>query len=270
MARMTIEQTAGCTVSQEESSGQLLEVRDLVVRFGRGTQAVTAVDGVSLGLQAGESLGLVGESGSGKSTILRAVCGLVPATQGQIQVQGRGLSQWPAHQRARLLQMVFQDAYGALHPRQTVDAQLAEPLLLQREPDVDARLIELMAQTQLGPELRFRFPSQLSGGQRQRVCIARAMALRPSLLLLDEPTSALDVSVQAEVLNLLARLKHEVGLSCLFVSHDLAVVSMLCERIAVMQAGRIVETTTAENLRLGRCEHPYTASLLAAARRHRG
>ena len=256
--------------TQQALTAPLLEISDLVVRFGQGAQSVTAVDGVSVSLLAGESLGLVGESGSGKSTILRAVCGLVPVSAGQIRVQGRALHQWPARQRARLLQMVFQDAYGALHPRQTVDAQLAEPLLLNDEPDVDTRLLELMKQTQLGPELRFRYPSQLSGGQRQRVCIARAMALNPSLLLLDEPTSALDVSVQAEVLNLLARLKREAGLSCLFVSHDLAVVSMLCDRIAVMQAGRIVETTTAENLRRDQCAHPYTASLLAAARRHRG
>lgn len=247
-----------------------LEVRDLVVRFGQGAQAITAVDGVSLQLPAGESLGLVGESGSGKSTVLRAVCGLVPAAAGRILIRGQTLAELPRKVRARQMQMVFQDAYGALHPRQTVDAQLAEPLLLHGEPQVDARLVELMAQTQLDPQLRFRYPSQLSGGQRQRVCIARAMALKPSLLLLDEPTSALDVSVQAEVLNLLVRLKRDAGLSCLFVSHDLAVVSMLCERIAVMQLGRIVEITTAEDLRLGRCAHPYTESLLAAARRHRG
>jgi peptide/nickel transport system ATP-binding protein len=165
--------------------------------------------------------------------------------------------------------MVFQDPYGALHPRQTVDAQLAEPLVLHGVADVDARIVELMAQARLGPELRFRYPSQLSGGQRQRVCIARAMALRPGLLLLDEPTSALDVSVQAEVLNLLARLRRDTGLSCLFVSHDLAVVSMLCERIAVMRGGRIVEVTDPVSLREGRVAHPYTATLLAAARRHR-
>ncbi len=247
----------------------LLSVRDLVVRFGEGPGAVLAVDGASLELAVGESLGLVGESGSGKSTVLRAVCGLAPVASGTIELDGAPIAGIAARERARRVQMVFQDPYGALHPRQTVDAQLAEPLVLHGVADVDARIVELMAQARLGPELRFRYPSQLSGGQRQRVCIARAMALRPGLLLLDEPTSALDVSVQAEVLNLLARLRRDTGLSCLFVSHDLAVVSMLCERIAVMRGGRIVEVTDPVSLREGRVAHPYTATLLAAARRHR-
>lgn len=244
-------------------------VRDLVVRFGAGRDAVLAVDGVSLTVAPGESLGLVGESGSGKSTVLRAMCGLVPIASGQIVLDGVPVASMPAHTRARRVQMVFQDPYGALHPRKTVDAQLAEPLLLHRVGQVDVRIRELMEQARLGPELRFRYPSQLSGGQRQRVCIARAMALQPGLLLLDEPTSALDVSVQAEVLNLLSRLRRHSGLSCVFVSHDLAVVSMLCERIAVMQGGRIVEMTTPQALRAGEVAHPYTATLLAAARRHR-
>jgi peptide/nickel transport system ATP-binding protein len=256
------------TLSVEETP--LLEVRDLVVRFGSGRDAVVAVDGVGLRLQAGESLGLVGESGSGKSTVLRAVCGLAPIASGSIEVDGVPIAALAPRMRARRMQMVFQDPYGALHPRQTVDAQLTEPLALHREPDVEARVRELMAQARLGPELRFRYPSQLSGGQRQRVCIARAMALRPALLLLDEPTSALDVSVQAEVLNLLSGLVRDGGLSCLFVSHDLAVVAMLCERIAVMQGGRIVEITDRRALQEGRVAHPYTASLLGAARRHRG
>lgn len=247
----------------------LLSIRDLAVRFGKGRHAVLAVDGVSLSLRKGEALGLVGESGSGKSTVLRAICGLAPVTSGAIELDAEAVSRLPPRERARRVQMVFQDPYGALHPRQTVDAQLAEPLLLHRVPHVEARILELMGRARLGPELRYRYPSQLSGGQRQRVCIARAMALEPTLLLLDEPTSALDVSVQAEVLNLLQRLRRESGQSCLFVSHDLAVVSMLCERIAVMQGGRIVEMTTPEALRQGRVAHPYTATLLSAARRHR-
>ena len=256
-------------LSAPAGAAPLLAVRDLTVRFGAGRDTVVAVDGASLELRAGESLGLVGESGSGKSTVLRAVCGLAPIASGSVHVDGVPLAALDARTRARRMQMVFQDPYGALHPRQTVDAQLAEPLSLHREPDVESRIRELMAAARLGPELRFRYPSQLSGGQRQRVCIARAMALRPALLLLDEPTSALDVSVQAEVLNLLAGLVRERGLSCLFVSHDLAVVAMLCERIAVMQGGRIVETTDRHALREGRVAHPYTASLLEAARRHR-
>lgn len=247
----------------------LLSIRDLVVRFGSGRNSVIAVDGVSLSLSKGESLGLVGESGSGKSTVLRAVCGLAPVASGAIKLDDAAVSSLQPMVRARRVQMVFQDPYGALHPRQSVDAQLAEPLLLHGVPNVDARIVELMEQARLGSELRYRYPSQLSGGQRQRVCIARAMALNPALLLLDEPTSALDVSVQAEVLNLLARLRRDSGLSCLFVSHDLAVVSMLCERIAVMQGGHIVEMTCPGALREGRVVHPYTATLLAAARRHR-
>lgn len=247
----------------------VLAVRDLVVRFGAGRDAVLAVDGVSLTVRGGESLGLVGESGSGKSTVLRALCGLAPVASGRIALDGVTVDAMPARSRARRVQMVFQDPYGALHPRKTVDAQLAEPLHLHEVEQVDLRIRELMEQARLGPDLRFRYPSQLSGGQRQRVCIARAMALQPGLLLLDEPTSALDVSVQAEVLNLLSRLRRDRGLSCVFVSHDLAVVSMLCERIAVMQGGRIVEMTTPQALRASEVAHPYTATLLAAARRHR-
>ena len=247
----------------------LLSVRDLVVRFGTGRDAVLAVDGVSLVVAAGESLGVVGESGSGKSTVLRALCGLAPVASGCIELGGVAVESMRPRDRARCVQMVFQDPYGALHPRKTVDAQLAGPLMLHGVREVDRRIQELMQQARLGPELRFRYPSQLSGGQRQRVCIARAMALQPELLLLDEPTSALDVSVQAEVLNLLLSLRRDSGLSCVFVSHDLAVVSMLCERIAVMQSGRIVEITTPQALRDSKVTHPYTATLLAAARRHR-
>jgi peptide/nickel transport system ATP-binding protein len=246
-----------------------LTVSDLTVRFGTGRDAVVAVDGVSLSVSAGESLGIVGESGSGKSTVLRAICGLAPIASGRIELDGAPLVSMTRGARARRVQIVFQDPYGALHPRQTVDAQLAEPLTLHRIQDVDQRIQALMEQTRLGPELRFRYPSQLSGGQRQRVCIARAMALQPDVLLLDEPTSALDVSVQAEVLNLLSRLRRDRGLSCVFVSHDLAVVSMMCERIAVMQNGRMVELTTPAALRDSKVAHPYTATLLAAARRHR-
>jgi len=245
-------------------------VRDLVVRFGEGKQSVLAVDGVSLDVMPGHSLGIVGESGSGKSTVLRAVCGLTPLSGGTSLMDGVALQSLAAKARARQVQMIFQDPYGALHPRQSVDAQLREQMHGHGIADVNTRIAELMRQVALGPELRFRYPHQLSGGQRQRVCVARALALEPRLLLLDEPTSALDMSVQAEVLRLLEVIRAERGMSYLFVSHDLAVVAQLCDRIAIMQAGRIVETVSADALRAGRVEHPYSASLLHAARQRHG
>ena len=248
----------------------ILSVQDLVVRFGHGPKAVQAVDGVGFTLLPGQSLGIVGESGSGKSTVLRAVCGLSPISGGSCLLAGAALSTLTPRERARLVQMIFQDPYGALHPRQSVDAQLRDPMRVHGLPDATERVVALMRQVSLGPELRFRYPHQLSGGQRQRVCIARALALAPTLLLLDEPTSALDMSVQAEVLQLLAGIREQRAMSYLFVSHDLAVVAQLCDRIAIMQGGRMVETVSAADLRAGRVAHPYSAALLDAARqRHR-
>ncbi len=252
------------------ATAALLTVRDLTVRFGDGKQSVLAVDGVSLDVMAGQSLGIVGESGSGKSTVLRAVCGLTPLSGGTSLMDGVPLRSLAPKVRARQVQMIFQDPYGALHPRQSVDAQLREQMHGHGVGDVHGRIADLMRQVALGPELRFRYPHQLSGGQRQRVCVARALALEPRLLLLDEPTSALDMSVQAEVLRLLEVIRAERGMSYLFVSHDLAVVAQLCDRIAIMQAGRIVETVSADALRAGRVEHPYSASLLHAARQRHG
>ncbi|MEO7241704.1 MAG: ABC transporter ATP-binding protein [Variovorax sp.] len=247
-----------------------LVVQDLVVRFGDVRNTVTAVAGVSLTMKKGESLGIVGESGSGKSTVLRAVCGLTPIHSGSSLIDGQALSAMAPKVRARHVQMIFQDPYGALHPRQSVDAQLREQMRVHCLADLNDRVLALMAQVSLGPELRFRYPHQLSGGQRQRVCIARALALEPGLLLLDEPTSALDVSVQAEVLRLLAEIREKRGMSYLFVSHDLAVVAQLCDRIAIMQAGCMVETVSAAALRAGAVTHPYSKTLLhASQKRHR-
>jgi len=248
----------------------ILAVKDLVVRFGEGATQVTAVDGVSLNVEHGQSLGIVGESGSGKSTVLRAVCGLSPIHSGTSLLDGQALDTLAPKKRARLIQMIFQDPYGALHPRQSVDAQLREQMRVHRMTDANERIVALMAQVALGPELRFRYPHQLSGGQRQRVCVARALALEPQLLLLDEPTSALDMSVQAEVLRLLAQIREQRNMSYLFVSHDLAVVAQLCDRIAIMQGGRIVEIVSAAALRAGEVEHPYSATLLRAARQRHG
>ena len=242
----------------------MLDIAGLNVWFGDPPDRVNAVQDVSLSVAEGEAFGLVGESGSGKSTILRAVAGLIPGWSGEVTVAGErlaGTTRSPAFKRR--VQMVFQDPYASLHPRHTVDSVLRETLRLQRMPDPDARIDRLLGQVGLGQGFRFRYPHQLSGGQRQRVAIARALAAEPQLLLLDEPTSALDVSVQAEILNLLADLRRERGLTYVMVSHDLAVVGHLCERLAVMQSGRIVETLTVPALRARQAASDYTRHLIA-------
>lgn len=240
----------------------MISVRDLDVRFG----AVHAVRGVSFAIAAGESFGLVGESGSGKSTVLRALAGLIPGWTGGMELQGRALG--PRRDRTffRSVQMVFQDPYGSLHPRQTVDRILAEPLAIHGLDGAEARIRQALEEVSLSPIVRFRYPHQLSGGQRQRVAIARALIAGPSVLLLDEPTSALDVSVQAEVLNLLADLRAARQLTCILVSHNLAVVAHLCERLAVMQQGRVVEALDVAALRAGQAQHPHTRDLIALSR----
>jgi len=243
----------------------LLDLQDLHVVFGDGANAIHAVRGVSLQVRAGEAFGLVGESGSGKSTVLRALCGLAPASRGRIRMAGQDLGQRRPRAFCRQVQMVFQDPYGALHPRHTVDRILSEPVAIQRLGEADRRVRQALDAVGLSLSLRFRYPHQLSGGQRQRVAIARALILEPCVLLLDEPTSALDVSVQAEILNLLNRLRREMGLTYLLVSHHLAVVAHLCERLAVMQQGVLVETLAVEMLAQGRAAHPYTRQLLAAS-----
>ena len=243
----------------------MIEFEKLNVRFGEGAGRVAALSDFSLSIGEGEAVGLVGESGGGKSTVLRALAGLAPVHGGTIRLDGRVLGRRRNMEFARRVQMVFQDPYGSLHPRQTVAICLALPLRIHRLGDVDARLASALKDVGLGPEFRFRFPHQLSGGQRQRVAIARALMLEPDILLLDEPTSALDVSVQAEILNLLARLRAERGLTYLFVSHDLAVVAHLCDRLGVMNGGRLVETMSAGDLRTGQARHPYSRGLIAEA-----
>ncbi len=245
----------------------MITLDGLGVQYGSGAARRSAAIDVSLEVAKGEAFGLVGESGSGKSTVLRAIAGLVAETEGRILLAGSPVSRRRSPAQRLLVQMVFQDPYGSLHPLQTVDRILAEPLAIHRLDQPDRRIEAALAEVGLGPAHRFRYPHQLSGGQRQRVAIARALILAPPVLLLDEPTSALDVSVQAEVLNLLARLRREHGLTLLMVSHDLAVIAHLCERIAVMSQGRIVETTTADRLASGAVTHDYTRSLL---RSHQG
>lgn len=225
-----------------------------------------AVDGVSFDVQPGESFGIVGESGSGKSTVLRAICGLVPKAAGTVTLTGRGDLPPPGSKAYRReVQMVFQDPYGSLHPRQTVDRILAEPLAIHGVSDAEARIERALDEVGLGTGFRFRYPHQLSGGQRQRIAVARALILEPQVLLLDEPTSALDASVQAEVLNLLEALRQRRGLSFIMVSHDLAVVTHLCERLMVMRRGRVEEQVTSSDLAAHRVQADYTRSLMTAS-----
>ncbi|MBU6497558.1 MAG: ABC transporter ATP-binding protein [Rhodospirillales bacterium] len=235
----------------------MIDVVDLRVRFGR----VEAVRGISFAVARGASFGIVGESGSGKSTVLRALSGLNDDWTGRMAIDGQALAPRRGRDFFRRVQMVFQDPYGSLHPRQTVDRALSEPLIVHGMGDAEGRILRGLAEVALPPEARFRYPHQLSGGQRQRVAIARALMSEPDVLLLDEPTSALDVSVQAEVLNLLADLQERRGLTYVLVSHNLAVVAHLCGQIGVMQGGELVETLSAEALRAGRTSHPHTTEL---------
>ena len=225
-----------------------------------------AVDDVSIRVEPGQSFGIVGESGSGKSTLLRAVGGLAPKSAGVISLIGApDLPEPGSRAFRRRVQMVFQDPYGSLHPRQTVDRILAEPLAIHGIGDADRRIQQALDEVGLGTGFRFRYPHQLSGGQRQRVAIARALILEPQILLLDEPTSALDASVQAEVLNLLEDMRRRHGLTFVMVSHDLAVVTYLCDQLMVMQRGRCVEKLSADDLAQSRVAEPYTQRLMTAS-----
>jgi peptide/nickel transport system ATP-binding protein len=249
-----------------------LDVQQLRVVY----DGFVAVAGASFQVSPGESFGIVGESGSGKSTVLRAICGLAPKASGTVQLIGGGGSNSSGNQAdgppapgskafRRRVQMVFQDPYGSLHPRQTVDRLLAEPLAIHGISDAESRIEKALAEVGLGQGFRFRYPHQLSGGQRQRIAIARALILEPQVLLLDEPTSALDASVQAEVLNLLEDLRRKRNLTFIMVSHDLAVVTHLCERLMVMQRGQSVGLLAAADLAAGRVKDPYTLSLMQAS-----
>ncbi|APX25707.1 MAG: ABC transporter ATP-binding protein [Rhodobacteraceae bacterium] len=244
-----------------------IEIRDLDVWFGEGAEQVRAVKGAGFTVAEGESFGLVGESGSGKSTVLRAMAGLVPGWSGHMSVMGTPLGRRRTPAFYKTVQMVFQDPYASLHPRHTVDRVLGEVLKLHGFSGIDARIDKLLEDVGLGKGFRFRYPHQLSGGQRQRVAIARALAPEPRVILLDEPTSALDVSVQAEILNLLSDLRTEHGLTYLMVSHDLGVIGHMCDRIAVMQHGKIVELLDVAKMRSLKADHPYTQHLLDSAMR---
>ena len=255
----------------------LLEVRDLVKHFPAGSGAVRrgagvvhAVDGVSFDVRTGETLGIVGESGCGKTTTARLMLRLVDPTAGSIVFDGDDitrLSGAPLKALRRDMQMVFQDPYSSLNPRQSIGAILAEPFaihgLARGEGERRRAVQELMEQVGLNPEHYNRYPHEFSGGQRQRIGVARAIALRPRLVVADEPVSALDVSIQAQILNLLRALQRDLGLTIVFIAHDLAVVRHMCDRIAVMYLGKVVELASADEL-YGRPRHPYTAALLSA------
>ena len=241
-----------------------IEVRQLRVVY----DGFIAVADTSFRVDAGESFGIVGESGSGKSTVLRAICGLAPRQSGSVQLVGQSTPPLPAPGSKpfrRLVQMVFQDPYGSLHPRQTVDRILAEPLAIHDIGDAEVRIERALDEVGLGTGFRFRYPHQLSGGQRQRIAVARALILEPQILLLDEPTSALDASVQAEVLNLLEDLRKKRGLTFIMVSHDLAVVTHMCERLMVMQRGQTVELLSSADLAASRVTDVYTRNLMVAS-----
>jgi oligopeptide/dipeptide ABC transporter ATP-binding protein len=225
-----------------------------------------AVDSVDLSVRRGEALGIVGESGSGKSTLARALAGLQPLSAGEITFDGRRMPKHRARADQRRVQMVFQDPYSSLNPRLTVGGTLRELLRVHRvvpRDGVAAEAEALLTRVGLTPDALHAYPRQFSGGQRQRVAIARALALRPDLLVADEPVSALDVSVQATILNLLSELRASLGLTMVLISHNLAVVRHLCDTVAVMYLGRIVESGPAAAL-LGSPAHPYTRGLLEA------
>jgi oligopeptide/dipeptide ABC transporter ATP-binding protein len=251
----------------------LLEVRGLVKEFPvRGREGrrsvVHAVNGVDLEVGAGEALGLVGESGCGKSTTGRCILRLVEPTSGDVRFRGRdllALGRKELRAARREMQIVFQDPQSSLHPRLTVRRLLAEPLQVHgwETAAVSARVDELLRLVHLRPEHLDRYPHEFSGGQRQRIGIARAIALEPALLVLDEPVSALDVSIQAEIMRLLADLRERLGLAYLFIAHDLAVVRQIADRMAVMYLGRVVESGTNADV-YERPQHPYTQALLSA------
>ena len=236
-------------------------------QFGTRRNAVQAVSDVSLRLGRGEALGLVGESGSGKSTLGRLLLGLLPPSTGTIRFDGAPLPATPGPALRRRMQLVFQDPYASLDPRRRVGAQIADGLAIHRigpRAEHPARVAALLEQVGLEPAHADRYPHEFSGGQRQRIGIARALAPGPDLLVADEPVSALDVSVQAQVLALLADLRARLGLALLFISHDLAVVRHLCDRVAVMYLGRVVEEGPSASL-FAAPRHPYTQALLSAS-----
>lgn len=260
----------------EATDAPILQLIDLHVHFpireglfNRRKHTVKAVGGVTLSLWPGETVGLVGESGCGKTSLGRAVVGLAPVTSGRIVFKDKslvGLTGHEAHERAKMVQLIFQDPYSSLHPRKTVRDLVGVGLKLHklaRGHEIDGTVLDMLKQVGFGPEHMYRYPHEFSGGQRQRIALARALVLRPEVMILDEPTSALDVSVQAQILNLLKELQKELNLTYLFISHDLGVVQYMSDRIGVMYLGNIVELGSRTDI-FGAPRHPYTQILLSS------
>ncbi|MCY1315047.1 Oligopeptide transport ATP-binding protein OppF [compost metagenome] len=244
----------------------MINVEHLAVFYGKGQQQIRIVNDVSFAVARGEAFGLVGESGCGKSTILGALAGRNKQWTGRIEIDQEQITQKRSNGQLAKQQMVFQDPFGSIHPRHTIGRTLLEPLEIHGKDRRQERVEKALTDVGLPLNFRYRYPHQLSGGQRQRVAIARALILEPRILLLDEPTSALDVSIQAEILNLLKDLREREGLTYILVSHDLAVVAHLCDRVAVMQDGRFVEVATKQQLLGGTLTHPYTRVLMDGSR----
>ncbi|MFN3978966.1 MAG: ABC transporter ATP-binding protein [Caldilinea sp.] len=252
----------------------ILEVRNLTKQFGKGKERVTAVDSVSFAIEPGETVCLVGESGCGKTTVGRTVLRLYDPTDGEVwyrtasgeRINVAALKAREVKPLRREMRMIFQDPFSSLNPRRTVKDLIGEPLIIHgiaKGKALEERVAELMTEVGLDPNYMERYPHEFSGGQRQRIGIARTLSLSPRLIIADEPVSALDVSVQAQVLNLLQSLKDELGLTLVFIAHDLSVVEHISDRIAVMYVGKIVEMAPAEEL-LRRPLHPYTEALVSA------
>jgi len=246
---------------------KLIDICDLHVSFGHARQTQHVVRGVSLAIKQGQAYGLIGESGCGKSTILRAMVGLVAHDHGDFIFDGQPVPKYRNREFLRRIQMVFQDPYASLHPRKMVYSVLMEALAIHKMDNRKERMVNVLESVGLGLEFLYRYPHELSGGQRQRVALARALIIEPDVLLLDEPTSALDVSVQAEILNLLKKLREEKNLTYLMVSHDLTVVAFICQRIGIMYQGVILEELSNKALRQTQAQHSYTKEFLEASTR---
>jgi len=270
-------------MSNQSNVNNLLEVKDLQMYFQTGTKGIFnrekrytyAVDGVSFNIKKGETLGLVGESGCGKSTVVRAVSRLYTPTSGEVYLDGKNLTAMKSRElleARRNMQLVFQNPYGFLNPRMTTGDIIAEPMRIYKqrgilemtENEIIKRVEDLMEMVGLLKYYRNRYPHEFSGGQRQRIGIARALALNPQLILADEPISALDVSIQAQILNLFKDIQKEMGLSYLFIAHDLSVIEYISDRVAVMYLGKIMEISNNDDL-YNNPRHPYTQALLSAA-----
>ncbi len=277
MSDVSLSQDAPRPDPEQRPGETIMEVRDLVKHFPirsgllqRQVGAVQAVDGISFDVMRGETLGLVGESGCGKSTTARLLLRLMEPTSGSIRFQGEeiaGIKRKPLKDLRREMQMIFQDPYSSLNPRKTVGSIIAEPFVIHGQLSGSSErkrsVQELMDRVGLNPEHYNRYPHEFSGGQRQRIGVARALALSPKVIVADEPVSALDVSIQAQILNLLRELQREMGITLIFIAHDLSVVRHMCDRIAVMYLGKIVELASSEQL-YAHPRMPYTGALMSA------